>query len=196
MIRRIVMLTLVILGTGAYFGYQAWLERQPYQWSGTIEAHAESLGSHVGGRVKEVLVSEGDRVEAGAALVVLEAGDLDAQLSSALAQKDLAEAALRKLEKGVRREQVDAARARVEGAEVTLSDATTRAGRAVSLFEAGAGTQADRDSAVAAKDGAAAVLEAARRQYDELHNGAQAEDVEAARAQVAIAQAPMSWGSP
>ncbi len=192
MIRRFVMVLILAGGLTAYFLYQAWLARQPYEWSGTIEAHADNLGSHVGGRVKDVLVAEGDKVEAGAALVVLEPGDLDAQRASAQGQIDLAEAALKKLEKGARHEQVDAARARVDGATVALADATTRATRAATLFAGGAATQADRDSTAAAQQVAAANLDAAKKQLDELHNGAQAEDVDAARAQLAIAQARLT----
>ncbi|HXN42543.1 MAG TPA: hypothetical protein VN918_12185, partial [Myxococcaceae bacterium] len=42
----------------AYLGYRLYLSRQPYEWSGTVEARTISIGSRVGGRIKEVLVRE------------------------------------------------------------------------------------------------------------------------------------------
>ena len=64
---------------GAYLGYRFYLSHQPYEWSGTVEVRTINVGSRAGGRVKEVLVREGERVIAGQPLVVLEPGDLEAQ---------------------------------------------------------------------------------------------------------------------
>jgi multidrug resistance efflux pump len=191
MIRRILPVLVLSGVVAGYFGYQHWLSLRPYQWSGTIEAHSVSLGSHQGGRVASILVTEGDVVTAGQALAIFETGDLEAQQHSAQGQVDLADAALRKLEKGVRREQIAASRSRVEGAEVALTEATTRARRAQSLFDAGAAPQADLDSVNAARDSADATLAAARHQLEELHNGAVIEDIDAARAQLAVANAKL-----
>ena len=191
MIRRILPLLVLAGGVASYFGYQHWLSLRPYQWSGTIEAHAVSLGSHQGGRVASILVAEGDVVTAGQALAVFETGDLEAQQHSAQAQVDLADAVLRKLEKGVRSEQIAASRSRVQGAEVALTEATTRAKRAQSLFDAGAAPQADLDGANAARDAADAALSTARHQLEELHNGAVIEDIDAARAQLSVANAKL-----
>src|SRR5690349_4214815 len=72
------VVVLVIIGL-VYGGYRWYEARQPYEWSGTVEARVVYLGSRVGGRVKEVKVKEGDEVEVGQEMIVLEAGDLPAQ---------------------------------------------------------------------------------------------------------------------
>src|SRR5579864_8916178 len=79
--KRRVPIPLVVLAVIAlaYGGYRWYESRQPYEWSGTVEARVVYLGSRVGGRVKEVKVKEGDEVEVGQELIVLEPGDLPAQ---------------------------------------------------------------------------------------------------------------------
>ena len=64
--RFIPLAVIAVLALG-YGGYRFWQAHQPYEWSGTVEARTISVGSRAGGRVKEVLVREGDRVKAGPA---------------------------------------------------------------------------------------------------------------------------------
>src|SRR3954467_2430901 len=84
----------------SYGGYRVYLERRPYEWSGTVEARTISVGSRVGGRVKEVLVREGEPVQPGQALVTFEPGDYPAQLMQANAQLAQWQANLEKLKQG------------------------------------------------------------------------------------------------
>src|SRR5207248_7922458 len=102
-------LPFVILGALLllYAGYRIYVWRQPYEWSGTVEARTISVGSRAGGRVKEVLVREGDLCEEGQALLTLEPGDWPAQLVQAQAQLALAEANLEKLKRGARPEEIE-----------------------------------------------------------------------------------------
>src|SRR6478672_12694583 len=90
----------------AYGGYRVYLERKPYEWSGTVEARTISVGSRAGGRVAKVLVHEGDAVTAGQALIELEPGDFQAQLLQANAQQVSAQAVLDKLKRGARPEEL------------------------------------------------------------------------------------------
>src|SRR5258706_14016911 len=89
----------------SYGGYRIYLERKPYEWSGTVEARTISVGSRAGGRVKEVLVREGDSVNAKQPLITLEPGDFPAQLAQAQAQLSERQANLEKLQKGARPEE-------------------------------------------------------------------------------------------
>src|SRR5580765_7708914 len=104
----VVVLVVIAL---AYVGYRWYESRQPYEWSGTVEARVVYLGSRVGGRVKEVKVKEGDEVELGQELLVLEPGDLPAQRLGAVGVLEQARATLQKLEAGARPEEIDQARA-------------------------------------------------------------------------------------
>ena len=76
---RFIPLAVIALLALGYGGYRLYEAHQPYEWSGTVEARTITVGSRAGGRVKEVLVREGDRVKAGQPLLVLEPGDLEAQ---------------------------------------------------------------------------------------------------------------------
>src|SRR5258706_14503050 len=105
---------LFVLGVGllVYGGYRLYLERKPYEWSGTVEARTISAGSRAGGRIAKVLVKEGDAVTAGQPLLELEPGDWPAQLLQATAQEQSAQAVYDKLKKGARPEELEQAHAR------------------------------------------------------------------------------------
>src|SRR6185312_7592212 len=76
---RVIPLVLVVGGL-AWYGVHRWrLAHAPFEWSGTVEARTIDLGSRAGGRIKQIVVKEGDRVKAGDPLIVLEPGDWPAQ---------------------------------------------------------------------------------------------------------------------
>ncbi len=199
----------------AYGGYRWYLARQPYEWSGTVEARVVYLGSRVGGRIKEVKVKEGEEVKAGQELIVLEPGDLLAQRLGAEGQLVQAQANLEKLEKGARpeeleqaraaassaaaalqetragarREQIEAAHARFLAAQVAVDKAQLDAERARSLVATKAISQAEADDADAALKAATAQRAAAKAALDELEHGSRKEDIAQAAARAAEAQA-------
>ncbi len=199
----------------AYLGYRLYLSRQPYEWSGTVEARTISIGSRVGGRIKEVLVQEGDQVTAGQTLIVLEPGDLPAQKLAAEGQLLQAEANLEKLkhgarpeeivqararastavaalaesEAGARPEQITAAEARLAAAQVIADKALLDAGRIRKLFKSAAASRADLDNAEAQLRSAVAQREAQRAALDELKNGVRKEELRQARARAQEAKA-------
>jgi HlyD family secretion protein len=214
-------LPLVVLGVAvaAYLGFRAYQASRPYEWSGTVEARTISVGSRTGGRVKDVLVREGDRVTAGQALLVLEPGDLEAQRLQAQAQLEQSQANLEKLEKGSRPEEIEQAKAKaqtavaaldearhgarseeIQGAnarlialQVAVDKAQLDADRAHRLITSGAISQAEADNADAALRGAVAQRDNAKQAFDELENGERKEDIAqaAARAQEAQANAKL-----
>ena len=84
---------------------------------GTVEAREIHVGSKVGGRIQEVLVREGDRVEKGQTLVSFEDLELEADLAAARARHEQARINLRKMERGYRPEEVTEAKAQAARAE-------------------------------------------------------------------------------
>ncbi|WP_158501524.1 HlyD family secretion protein [Vitiosangium sp. GDMCC 1.1324] len=199
--RRLIPLAVVVLALIAWAGYRAWAARQPYTWAGTVEARDIAVGSRVGGRVKEVLVQEGERVEAGQPIVQLEAGDLNAQRLQAEGQLLQAQAALDKMmghtrpqDMGKTRaqggparveprppltgslaEQVARARAELTAAQVALDKAELDARRARSLFQQQVNTRADLDTAEASLRQARATRDARHAQLQELQQGTNAD---------------------
>jgi len=201
---------LVLAGVLAlsYGGYRLYLERKPYEWSGTVEARTITVGSRAGGRVKEVLVREGDRVVAGQPLITLEAGDFPAQLAQAQAQLTEWQANLEKLQHGARPEEVAEARARALTAKAALDQAVAGsrpeevaqaearlavqaiavekaqrdADRTHQLAQTGAVSQAEVDNADTELKGAIALRDALKHQLDELKNGSRRTEVAQAAA--------------
>ena len=84
---------------------------------GTVEVREIHVGSKVGGRIREVLVREGDRVEKGQPLVGFEDQELEAELGATRARHEQAIINLRKMERGYRPEEVTEARAQAARAE-------------------------------------------------------------------------------
>ncbi len=213
--RRLPLVGVVAAALLAYGGWIIWDGKRPYEWSGTVEARTVSVGSRVGGRVKAVLVKEGDRVEAGQTLVELEPADLPAQRLMAKAQLDQSSAALEKLKNGARPEEIEQAKARAQtavaaleetrtgarseeiaaanarlvAAQVAADKARTDAERARRLFATQSIAQAELDDAETALKGALAQRDAAAQSLDQLKNGSRREDIEQAQARAREAHA-------
>ncbi|HEY2747491.1 MAG TPA: biotin/lipoyl-binding protein, partial [Polyangia bacterium] len=107
------MIALLALGYG---GYRLYAAHRPFEWSGTVEARTIAVGSRAGGRIKAVLVREGDHVKRGQPLLELEPADLPAQKLEAAGNLEEMQATLEKLEKGARPEEIEQAKARAETA--------------------------------------------------------------------------------
>ena len=137
-------------------------------------SRAAALGMTVGGRVKELLVAEGDTVTAGQALIRLDDNRQMVAIAQARAGLQQVEAQLLELQAGARTEEIAAAQAVVDGAQArldTLLHDTVQA--------------ADEAAAVAA-------VTAAEAKLQELANGPAEETLIAARAEMQKAQAALT----
>ena len=91
----IVVIVLVIAAVG-YFAYQAWSQNKAASQlsaSGTIEATNVNVAPEEAGKVKDVLVDEGQTVQSGEALMHLDDSLLQAQKEQAVAALNVAKAA-------------------------------------------------------------------------------------------------------
>jgi multidrug resistance efflux pump len=214
-LKRFLPLVLLLGGAGAYVGHARWKARQPYEWSGTVEAHVSHVGSRVGGRVRAIEIQEGDAVKKGQPLVLIEEGDLPAQRLIAVGTLEQAKANLDRLEKGARPEEIeqakaraaamgaalaeaaagprveeiDAAAARLAQAEATLAQAKLDQDRTQKLLATGAATQADVDTVDSRAKEATSARDAAKATYDELKKGTRKEQIAQAAAQASEARA-------
>ena len=118
------MLTVAVLlaavsGTACYF----WSMRdgaEGLRLPGVVETQEVRLGSKLGGRVAEVLVTEGALVEAGQPLVRMEVPELEAQKLQAKARFQAAKAELERARNGPRAEEIESARETVKAAKSRL----------------------------------------------------------------------------
>jgi len=108
-----------IAGAGYYFRLQR--PRTQLWLPGTVETQDVRLSSRVGGRVVQVLVKEGQTVEAGTEILKLDMPELDTQRKQLEAQLAAAKALLAKAEHGPRAEEKAAAKADVAAAEARLA---------------------------------------------------------------------------
>lgn len=178
----------------------------PPRASGYVEATEVRVAPEVGGRVIEVAVAEGDRVEAGALIARIDTADVDLALKRAYAERDQANAQLKLLQAGSRAEDIRQARAQAESAQSEiaaaqseLDAATADLERFESLLKANAGSRKQRDDAATRREVAQARLQAARdrtRAANELvaklRSGARPEELAAARARVAAMDAQIA----
>jgi HlyD family secretion protein len=121
----IVALIAVAVGVWSY-----WQRDHSVTAAGTLEARNITVGSKVGGRVMQVLVAEGDHVQKDQLLVIFDDAELNAALLQARGRYAQAQAALAKMERGSRPEEIAQARATGASAGHAIAEAAAAAERA------------------------------------------------------------------
>lgn len=106
---------------------------------GLVEPVSEDIkvGSELSGKLREVLVEEGDRVHAGQVVAVLENADLKADIASSSAEVEQREAELRKTINGARDQERREALSSVRENEAVLENARAEMDRHNKLFSEG-----------------------------------------------------------
>jgi HlyD family secretion protein len=174
--------------------------------SGQVEATEVQVAPQVGGRLLDLSVAEGDRVKAGDVLARLDVADTELALARARADRDQAEAQLQLLLAGTRPEdvrqaeaQLANARSSVGAAEAELASAQADVDRFEALLASNSGSRKQRDDAVTRRDvarerlrGARDQVRAAEENLARLRAGARPQEVQAARAHVAAADAQIA----
>ena len=161
--------------------------------NGRIEAAMVDLSPKVTGRVREVLVKEGDRVKAGDVLVRLDLGETGLTVARDQSAVAAAQARVRDLEAGTRRSELAAAEADVNDRKAALDLAKKELQRQQFLLERKVGTGRDVDRATTEVQRLEAALKVASSRLATLREGArpwqvqQAQD-DAARAQTVLEQ--------
>ena len=157
--------------------------------SGHVEATEVRISTKVGGTVKALLVDEGDRVAAGQEIARIDTTDVRLALDAAGAELGQSKAELSLRVAGAREEDIAEARAQVARVEAELQSAKKDLGRMEGLMASGSGTAKAVDDARTRRDVAAAALDATRERLRKLVSGSRPQEIEAARARVAAAQA-------
>lgn len=154
---------------------------------GTLERDRLDLVAEASEPVVERPVEEGAYVEAGTLLVKLEPVRLEAQLHQAASARARAAARLAELVRGPRRERIEEARARLQGAAGRLVTARGDLERAQALVAGDVASKEQLDQRRASFDEALAARDAASAALDELLDGTTAEEL--AQAEAALAEA-------
>jgi membrane fusion protein YbhG len=174
--------------------------------SGYVEATEVRVSPEVGGKIVELKVEEGDRLEVGALIARLSTTDAELNIRRAEAERDQAIAQLRLLEAGARPEDIRQAQAQLDSAEADvrataaeLQSSEADLQRFDALLAANAGSRKQRDDALTRRDVAIARLAAARDRaraaaeaLGRVKSGARKEEIAAARARVAVVDAQIA----
>ncbi len=160
------------------------LRKGPEIIQGQAEATEYRVSSKVPGRILEFRVKEGESVQAGDTLALLEAPDVVAKMTQAQAAQAAAQAQNAKALKGARSEQIQAAYEMWQKAQAGLDIAEKSYTRVSRLFEQGVMSAQKKDEATAQYHAAVATEKAAKAQYMMAKNGAEREDKMAAAALV------------
>ena len=167
---------------------------RPADWiagPGRVEPISEDiqLGSQLGGKLKAVNVSEGDSVQKGQVLAILDNDDYSAQLASAAAQVQAKEATLRKVTNGARTQERDEALAGVRQAQAVMANAEAELARRRELYQSGVVSREELEHYTREYDVAKGQYQEKSNRYSLLNTSSREEDVAFAEADLRLAQA-------
>ncbi|MDD5563832.1 MAG: efflux RND transporter periplasmic adaptor subunit [Thermoanaerobaculaceae bacterium] len=185
-------LYLTLAAAPGLLGCGAGTDRGVIHASGHIEATEVRLGAKVGGRLLALPFWEGDAVKAGVVVAQVDTTDATNDLARAGAEFDAADARLRLLLAGSRKEDVQRAEADLERAEADLAGAVLDLNRLEGLADRGTATLKARDDARTRKAMLASAVTAGRARLAELVAGPRPQEIEQARAQRAAAEAAVA----
>ena len=162
--------------------------RTPMLIQGTVECTTYKASSKVPGRIDDMKVEEGERVEKGQLLYTLSTPELDAKLQQAQAVKSAASALDQAALAGARVQQIEAAMNMWQKAQAGLELARKTLDRVQNLYNQGVIPAQKLDEATANYQAMEATAQAAKAQYNLAMDGARKEDKEAAAARVRQAE--------
>lgn len=196
---------------GGFFAYQTFGKRQPRQRqkaltvpvktqdlsvrisaSGTaIPLQEVNLSPKTSGRLAQLYVDQGDRVEQGQILARMDDREIQAALDQATANLAQAEARLALIRAGSRTEEIAQAQAQVDSAQSQAKLARERSKRYQNLADQGAISRDKLDEYLTNERDAQAILQQAQRKVEQLKNGSRPEEIAEIQAQVAQAKAQL-----
>ena len=209
--RLIIIVVIAIAAVAVTAVYAGWFNRDAsLQGSGTVEARNIRVGSKVGGRILQVLVREGDRVQPGQTLITFDDKELQASLEQARANAQKAQRGFRKEEiqeaqaaatqakadfemhlKGYRKEDIDAAQADVDRATADETRARLDFQRYEALAQKDLVSKQQRDTAESNWKMSLAAKENAQHKLDQLQHGFRPEEIAMSEARYRQAQATL-----
>ncbi|TAM89893.1 MAG: secretion protein HlyD [Candidimonas sp.] len=192
--RVIILAAIVVLAAGAALWWLPWSGKDngTTRLYGNVDIREVQLSFRQPGRVAQMLFDEGDAVAAGTRMATLDAQPYREALAAAEANVRLAQAELAKMRHGLRPQEIIQAREALKQAQAVAVDATRNFQRQRGLLASGASSQKTVDAARAARDQATAGVKAAEAALSQSSEGFRKEDIAAAEARLAAAQASHS----
>ena len=152
--------------------------------SGNIESTNVVVSSKVSGEVIHLLRDEGNKVNAGDTIMIVDHENLEFQLRQATAGYEAALAQYELLKKGARQEDIKQVEEQLKQAQVNFDLAKDDKERMTNLYNSQTITKKQYDDAVARFDITKAQLTSAKENYTKIKNFARPEELKQAEANV------------
>lgn len=150
--------------------------------TGIVETNQIDVSSKIAGRISRLLVKEGDVVNKGDTLLILESKELDAKIGQGKGLMDAAYQKFLMAQNGARPEEIEAAEAMMKQAKAQFALAEKTYGRIKKLFEEQVISEQERDQAEMQWKAAKEMVEAASARYTMAKKGARKEEINGAEA--------------
>jgi len=165
------------------------LKPEPVVLQGEIEAKEYNVASKIPGRVQDIAVKKGQKVQTGDFIFSISSPEIDAKLAEANAARTAAYAQSRKAQNGAQKEDIEAAYSTYIKAEAAAQFAEKTFQRIQNLFNEGVIPEQQRDEAETKMKAARETANAAKAIWQKAEKGAREEDKTAADALVKRADA-------
>ena len=185
----IVAAVIAIIGAGWLWVQRGDRNDNTLRLYGNVDIREVQLAFRQSGRVTQMHFDEGDHVEKGARMAVLDAQPFEEALAAADASVDVSRAELDKLHRGLRPQEIAQTQEALNQALAVAREAERNFDRQNQLLTSGATSQKAADAARAARDQAVANVNAARAAHSQAMEGFRKEDIAAGQARLAAAQA-------
>jgi len=156
---------------------------------GQIDAQTYNISSKLPGRIGEVFVKKGDRVEVGDAIFTVSSPEVEAKLKQALAAKDAAGAQKTQADNGARKQEIQAAHDQWQKAKAAEAFMLTTYNRIETLYKQGVVSEQKRDEVFTQYKAAKYTSNAAKQMAMMAKEGARVEIKAAASAQERVYEA-------
>ncbi|QYJ86520.1 efflux RND transporter periplasmic adaptor subunit [Shewanella mesophila] len=186
--RVLAIVALIALVALLAYGLKLAHTPKPDRLQGQIEAREYNISSKVPGRVAQVLVRRGDKVESGDLLFAIDSPELNAKLMQAQGGRDAAKAMQMEADNGARKQQVAASKEQWLKAKAAATLAETTYNRVEVLFTEGVLARQKRDEAFTQWQAAKYTEQAAYAMYQMAEEGARVETKAAAAGNARMAE--------
>jgi len=184
--------TTLALAAGAALLLPACREKAPanqIRLSGQVEVDTVKVVPLIGGKILQLSLEEGSRVEQGQVVATIDCTELELQLKQAEAAVKGASARLQLIEKGARKEDIRWMKQVLKQAKIAKEKTEKDLQTLSPLLSGGAIPQKQYDDLQTTQELASAKLAEAQQQYVKMIKGAQPEEIDAALSGVEQAEA-------
>ena len=191
MSKKTIITAVIIIAIATFIGYTIVVvsQKRPTILQGEVEATQFKVSSKLAGRVQEVAVTKGQRVNRGDLIFTIDSPEVNAKMDEAVAARSAASAQNQKAINGAQEEDITAAYSIYVKAEAAAQFAEKSFQRIQNLYESGVVPAQQRDEVETKMKAARETANAAKAQWQKAEKGAREEDKAAAAALVKRADA-------